>query len=229
MPRELYVPILAVAALAACGGDDDGDGVIECDTPSADRYLPLVIGATWTYDTSDMGQPNVVKTSTVEALEDVGERKAGTIAYRVRTGKAGGLGDVVSWQQDKCTSVVRHREQNLDPITDAVVTDQFYVASKLRVDETPAHLELGATWTTSYTEVEVDNTTGQTHTKSKDETWTVQALDESVTTAAGTFTCLKVNKTTSGLADKTYWFAKGVGKVQEMGEAVETLTAYTIP
>jgi hypothetical protein len=229
MLRELFILTFVGAALVACGGDDDGDGVIECDTPSADRYLPLAIGATWTYDTSDMGAPNVVKTSTVEALEDVGDRKEGTTAYRVRTGKAGGLGDVVSWQQDKCTSVVRHREQNLDPTTDAIVTDQFYVAGKLRVDETPEHLVVGATWTTSYTEVEVDNTTGQTHTKSKDENWSVIAVDASVTTPAGTFTCLQVNKTTSGLADKTYWFAKGVGKVQEMGEAVETLTAYSIP
>ena len=57
----------------------------------------------------------------------------------------------------------------------------------------------------------------------------VLALEESVTTTAGTFTCLKVHKTTSGQADKTYWFAKGVGKVQEMGEQRETLTAYSMP
>lgn len=222
--------LILVSMLAACGGDDGGgDGTVECMTPNADRYLPLAIGTTWTYDTSDMGGPNVVKTSTVEALEDVGDRKAGTMAYRVRTGKAGGLGDVVSWQEDTCTGVMRHREQSLNATTDAVETDQFYVPGKPRVDEEPAHLAVGATWTTSYTEVEVDNVLGQTHTKSKDETWTVLALDESVTTPAGTFTCLKVNKTTSGAADKTYWFAKGVGKVQEMGEAVETLTSYTIP
>ena len=50
-----------------------------------------------------------------------------------------------------------------------------------------------------------------------------------VTTPAGTFSCLKVFKTTSGQASKTYWFAKGVGKVQEMGEQMETLTAFTVP
>lgn len=233
-PRELSFLILVPLSLVACGDDappDEGDGgVEECLTPASDRYLPLVMGASWTYDTVDMSMMNpvtVVKTSTVEAFEDVGDRKAGVMAYRVRTGKSGGQGDVVSWQEDRCTSAVRHREQQFD-VNDALLTDQFYVPSKLRVDETPEHLTVGASWTTAYTEVEVDPILG-TQTVSKDETWMVQALDEMVTTPAGTFSCLKVAKTTSGAAAKTYWFAKGVGKVQETGEQTETLTAYTVP
>lgn len=232
--RELLVLVVVSVGLAACGDDappDEGDGgLVECDTPAADRYVPLVIGATWTYDTLDssmMNPVNVVKTSTVEALEDVGERKTGFTAYRVRTAKSGTSGDVVSWQEDRCTSLVRHREQQYD-VNDMLLTDQFYVPSKLRVDESPEHLAVGATWTTAYTEVEVDPING-TRTVSKDEVWTVQALEESVTTTAGTFTCLKLHKATSGQAAKTYWFAKGVGKVQEMGEQMETLTAYTTP
>ncbi len=232
--RELWFVILSAAALAACGDDapaHGGDGGMEeCLAPAADRYLPLVIGASWTYDTLDSSMMNpvtVVKTSTVEALEDVGDRKAGVTAYRVRTGKSGGVGDVVSWQEDQCTGIVRHREQQFDP-NDTLLTDQFYVPGKLRVDETAEHLTLGATWTTAYTEVEVDPILG-THTVSKDETWTVQAVDEMVTTPAGTFSCLKVGKATSGAAAKTYWFAKGVGKVQETGEQTETLTAFTVP
>jgi hypothetical protein len=122
---------------------------------------------------------------------------------------------------------VRHREQNFD-VNDVLLTDQFYVPGKLRVDEAPEHLSVGVTWTTAYTEVEVDPILG-TRTVSKDETWTVQALDEMVTTPAGTFACLKVHKTTSGDAAKTYWFAKGIGKIQEMGEQMETLTAFTMP
>jgi hypothetical protein len=232
MPRSLLAIAVSVVAtaLAACGDDaptDLASGVVACETPAGQRYLPLEVGRSWTYDTSDMGGPNVVKTSTVEILEDVGERKAGNIAYRVRTGKSSTVGDVVSWQEDRCTSIVRHREQNFD-INDTLLTDQFYVPSKLRVDETPAHLMVGATWTSAYTEVEVDPVLG-TRTTSKDETWTVEALDESVTTAAGTFSCLKVNKVTSGAASKRYWFALGVGKIREEGEAVETLTAFTVP
>ena len=73
--------------------------------------------------------------------------------------------------------------------------------------------------------MEVDKVTGQTATKSKDETWKVEAVDESVTVPAGTFSALRVRKTTSGAADKTFWFAKGVGKLKETGEQTEELKA----
>jgi hypothetical protein len=230
MQREKLWFLVLATALAACGDDAPTDidaGMTECTTPASERYLPLVIGATWTYDTSDMGMPVVVKTSTVEAKEDVGERKTGVTAFRVRTGKSGGVGDVVSWQEDRCTSVVRHREQQFD-VADMLLTDQFYVPGKLRVDELEGRLLVGARYTSSYTEVEVDNIPGDT-TRTKDEVWMVEAVGEMVTVPAGTFSTLKLRKTTSGDADKTYWFAKGVGKVQEMGEQSETLTSYTIP
>lgn len=220
--------LLIVIVVGACGDDaqvtDDGR-MATCDTPAAQRYLPLAIGASWTYDTSDEGAPNVVKTSMVEALEDVGDRKVGTTAYRIRTTKVG-AGDVVSWQEDRCTSIVRHREQAFDANA-VLLNDQFYVPGKLRVDEATEHVVVGAAWSTAYTEVEVDPVVG-THTVSKTEDWIVEAVDELVTVPAGTFSCLKVRKLTSGAADKTYWFASGIGKIKEEGEQVELLTSYTL-
>jgi hypothetical protein len=214
--------------LAACGDDAAVDldaPVAECTTPLAQRYLPLVVGASWTYDTSDMGSPVVQKITTFEAYEDVGDRKAGVMAFRQRTEKV--VGTAVSWHSDDCTGVTRHREQTLDG-AGTLVSDQFYVPGKPRVDESAAHTALGASWSIAYTEVEVDPINGTT-TRSKDETWTVESVDESVTVPAGTFTALRVRKITSGNADKTYWFVKGVGKVREMGEQIEDLTAYSIP
>jgi hypothetical protein len=210
-----------------CGDDGPSDGgmTVQCDTPAAQRYLPLAIGTRWTYDTSDTGAPNVVKTQTVEGLEDVGDRKVGTTAYRLRTTKAGD-GDVVSWHEDRCTAILRHREQSFDA-NGVLLSDQFYVPSKLRLDETAAHLVVGATWTTEFTEVEVDPVEG-THTVSKSETWKVDAVDETLTVPAGTFTCLRVRKVTSGDADKTFWFALGIGKIKEQGEQIEALTSYTL-
>ena len=230
-PRNPLAPIalaLALGApLAAC--DDDASSTppvqVECDAALAQRYLPLIVGATWTYDTSDMGSPVVSKSTTVEALEDVGDRKMGTTAFRIRTEKVNG--HVINWQQDLCTSVARHREQSYNA-AGTLITDQFYVPSKLRVDETAAHLTLGASWATEYTEVEVDPVKG-TSTVSKQETWSVEATSEMITVPAGTFPCLKVRKITSGQADKRFWFSPGVGKVKEEGEQVELLTAYTIP
>ncbi len=225
--RDLLILTVAGAGLFAC--DDDASSApptkVDCEAALTQRYLPLVVGASWTYDTSDMGGPVVAKATTVEALEDVGDRKAGTTAFRIRTDKASGY--VVSWQQDLCSSIERHREQTFDA-AGTLKSDQFYVPSKLRVDESAAHVAQSATWTTQYTEVEVDPVKGTT-TTSKQETWTVEATNEMVTVPAGTFSCLKLRKMTSGQADKRFWFAAGVGKVKEEGEQLELLKTYNIP
>lgn len=232
-PRSLplcasLVSLVGLAAAGACGDDAPVDDPVDarpaCTTPAAERLLPLAVGTSWTYDTSDMGGPVEAKVTTVEALEDVGDRKAGITAYRIRTEKA--AGHVVSWQEDRCSSIARHREQSYDG-AGVLLSDQFYVPSKLRVDEAAEHVAMGATWTTEYTEVEEDPVNG-TSTVSKSETWTVEATAEEVTVPAGTFTALKLRKTTSGNADKLYWFVAGVGKVKEEGENIELLTAYTL-
>lgn len=224
--------ILALAAVAGCGdpapADVDAGDVEDCATPAAERLLPLAVGASWTYDVTDLveeGSPTVEKVNEVEALEDVGDRKAGVTAYRVRTEKLDGT--TVSWQEDLCTSIVRHREQTLDE-AGALVSDQFFVPSKLRVDESAEHLVEAASWSVTYVELELDPIEGD-HTVSKEESWTVEATAEEVTVPAGTFTAVRLRKVTSGDADKQFWFAAGVGKIKEEGEQREELRAYTLP
>ena len=221
---------LAGATLIACGDEmpvmPDAP-VVECTTPRAERYLPFDVGSTWTYDVTEVGLPTVQKTSTVEAFEDTGGDKAGVEAFRVRTEKTAGA--TVSWQQDICTGVVRHREKSFD-MNDALVSDQYYAPSKLRIDETPARLAQSATWTESYTETEIDPGTGATTTTAKAATWTVDAVDEEITVPAGTFTCLRLHRVGAdvGQSDKTYWFAAGVGKIRETGSQTEELASYTL-
>jgi hypothetical protein len=231
-PRLLLAStLLAGGALTACGddiapGSDGGPDAAPCTTARSERYFPVAVGAVWSYRvTQAAGGPAEIKSSTVEALEDVGDRKAGTIAFRIRTEKIDG--STVSWQEDLCTSVTRHREQSFD-LAGTRQSDQFYVPDKLRIDETPEHTATGASWPVGYTEVEID-AQGIMRTQSKDETWTVLAASESVVVPAGTFEALKVRKVTSGDADKTFWFAKGVGKVKEEGEQIEELTSFTLP
>ena len=235
----LWVGYVAFAsALAACGGGDDpatdvddpdiDAGDTGCQTPASERLLPLAIGASWTFEVTPNGAPSEIKTSTVEALEDVGATKAGITAFRVRTEKVDGY--TVSWQEDLCDKIVRHREQSLD-LGEVPSTDQIYQPSKLRVDETAAHTTMGATWIDTYTEVEEDLVTGDITTVEKSESWTVEAAAESVTVPAGTFTAIKLRRTSDvvGAADKIYWFAPGVGKVKEAGDQLEELTEYTLP
>lgn len=227
---------MLVLATAACGGGDDGvtpgpDATTGCQTPTSERLFPLVAGATWTYKITDPtvpGDPGHNKDQTIEGSgpEDVGGRKAGVFGWRQRTDKTNT--SVVSWQEDRCTSVVRHREKTYD-MANTLIDDQFYNPSKLRVDETPEHLTTGATWTLSFTEINVDPNTNVATTISKDETWSIVAASESVTVPAGTFMAVHLNKKTTGNADKDYWFAAGVGKVKETGDQTEELVSYTIP
>lgn len=208
--------------------DVDSGTPLECATALSERYLPLTVGASWTYDVTDLSVPGslaVPKATTVEEFEDVGERKDGVEAFRIRTEKANGV--TVSWQEDRCTSIVRHREQSFDS-ANTMESDQYYMPSKLRIDETPEHLTVGARWTVAYEELEVDPVAGETRV-SKDETWSVEAVGESVTVQAGTFTTVRLRKITSGEADKQFWFAAGVGKIKEEGEQREELKAYSLP
>lgn len=237
LSRKLVTLLAAVpsAAVLSTGCSDDAPADVdsgtplECATPLAERYLPLQVGANWTYDVTDLRVPGsapVAKDTTVEALEQVGDaRKAGVEAFRIRTEKANGA--TVSWQEDRCTSIVRHREQSYDAAS-IMESDQFFMPSKLRIDETAEHLVVGARWTVTYEELEVDPVAGETRV-SKDETWSVEGIDEQVTVPAGTFTTIHLRKITSGEADKRFWFAAGVGKIKEEGEQREELRAFDLP
>ena len=219
-----------VLLVAACGDDvtvtpDADGGPIECTTPRAQRLLPLAVGASWTFRVTPATGTPEDKSSTVEALEDVGGAKAGITAFRVRTAKLDG--STVSWQEDRCTSITRHREQTFD-LANVRKVDTIYAPDKIRVDETTAHTTMGASWAVSYTEVTTDSA-NQVTTIAKDESWTVEATGESVTVPAGTFTGIRLRKITSGSADKQYWFVPGVGKVKETGDQTEELVSFTLP
>lgn len=201
------------------GADADPDA---CAVAAADRLLPLAVGASWTYEVT-FGGATTTKTSTVEALEDVGDRKAGTIAYRVRTGTLDG--EVVSWQQDVCRGVLRHREQTYD-LAGTLIADTTYVPARARVDEADDRMVEGATWYAAYTAIDDDPAGGATTSDTETEQWTVVATDEELTVPAGTFTTIhlaKVDLDDDHPDAKDYWFAAGVGKIRETGDQTEEL------
>jgi hypothetical protein len=241
MPRaKLSAACLAAAMAAAavllpaCGGEeagDDGavDGGSQVDAiPPAERHLPLATGRTWTWTVTPPAPAAAYdKVQTVGALEDVGGTKAGVMAFRVET-----LGDdhrTVSWQEDTGQAVRRHKEETYAPGPGgALQSTQVYVAYKLRLDEAGDRIGMGDSYTESYTETESDPGTGTMKTTAKVETWTVEAVDEMVTVPAGTFPCVRIKRMgdEAGDAVKTYWFAKGVGKVKEVGSSTEELKSF---
>lgn len=222
--------LLLGAFLSTACGDESGaiDAGDQADAPPpGERFLPIAEGASWTYLVTPMLGAPETKSNTVGALEDVGGMKAGTMAYKITTEKLDGV--TISWQEDTGSSIVRHREQSYD-LAMALQSDQFYVPNKLRIDEGAAHTMTGASWSVTYQEVETDPVSGMQTTITKNETWTVEQASVSVTVPAGTFDCIQLRR--SGditQAAKTFWFARGVGKVKELGDQTEELTEYSLP
>src|SRR5687768_4024234 len=106
----------------------------------------MTIGASWTFRSTDIETGSTAtKLRFVEALEDIGDRKAGIVGYRMRVENANGYS--LSWHEDLGpeTGVVRHREQSFDA-SGAFERDEFYDVHKIRADESPAHMVSGATW-----------------------------------------------------------------------------------
>jgi hypothetical protein len=217
----------------ACGGGDSGPPPIDAtpidvpfvECPTTGRYLPLAEGSTWTFRVTDQNAIVTTKTQTVGAIEDVGGAKAGTSGYRVTTTKPTGM--TISWQEDVGDKLLRHREHDMAGSTQ---TDEIYTPFKLRLDETSAHLLVGATWDETY--VESVTEMGTTLDATKVETWSVIADDELVQVPAGNFCTLRIRRTStvggSAGSDKTYWYARGVGKVKEVGgNQTEELLSYT--
>jgi hypothetical protein len=216
---------LALAAALGCGNEDPGGGMDgpRPDAPPADqRYLPLSTGATWTYKVTPLGLPPEDKSQTVMAFEAVPDR-TDVMAFHVLTEKIDGTTE--SWQADAGDRVVRYREKSYD-LAGTPIDDEVYTPYKLRLDESGEHTAAGAAWTESYTEA-----INGAAAVARSENWTVEAVEEDVTVPAGTFTCLRVRRQGSefGQADKTFYFARGVGKVKELGDQTEELVSYSLP
>lgn len=211
--------------LCGCAADSEPDPV-QVDCPETGRYLPMRTGASWTYRVTDDNGDMTEKTQTVGAEEDVGGAKVGTLAFRVETTKAGGT--VTSWQEDTGDGVIRHHERDASGTT---ATDEWYEPYRTRISESTAHVTAGAAWSEDYTESVTDLATNLTTTASKTERWEVVAVDEVVSVPAGDFCAMRVHRTSTvgGVpgSDKTYWFARDVGKVKETGATqTEELVEY---
>jgi hypothetical protein len=228
LPLTASACLAAAALLSGCG-----PGNPACPGDGTSRYLPLAVGAQWTYAVVEPGVPAGTKTNTVEAQEVLTGSKAGVTALRVRTAKQGD-GDHVSWQEIAGDRVLRHREVTYSTAGTAQL-EELYLPSRLRVDQAPAHASAGASWPESYTERTSSLVTQTTPVEvAKEETWTVLAAAEVITVPAGTYTTLKVRKvsTAGGAAgsDKTYWYARSVGKVKEVGtDRTEELSSCLLP
>jgi len=232
-----FATVTALLALLAIGGAGCGGGssmgmpkIDDADagppTITTGPYQPLTIGSTWSYHVEDQG---VVydKQSSVDAFEDMGGMAAGTMGYKVRETIKSSI--QYTWYEQTQTDVRRHHDLMTDD-GGRQLSDEWYDPYLLRVDESPEHLQAGATWTVNYTHFKTTSSKPMSQTNHA-ETWTVDGVDVVTAVTAGTFNALKITRTDSvDGTSKTQWFVRGVGKVRELTAAghYEDLTTYNV-
>ena len=231
-----FASIISIA-LAACGGSSGSSDGVD-GTPGADgatpdgrvdvatRFLPWQVGSVWSYKLTDpKGQlaDALDRKTTILAEMDVGGVHAGKTAFKVHHEQLTGSKTVFEgFDGDKD---VRYETIHYADLAGTQMTStDVDMPYRLKLDESPAHLATGATFTESFTET----TTGQgAGTVTKSENWQVIDGAEQVTVIAGTYTCVHIRRT--GSSPQDYWYARGVGKVKETGSGAqnEELMSYT--
>jgi hypothetical protein len=244
VPAALAVfTCLACLALAACGKGDPlvmtGTGGIAGGFGGAtggsgmgdpSQLLPIKTGNSWTYLVTDENGVPTPKTQTVMEMGPVGGSgpNAAVMAYRFVTRKGvDAMDETISWQARVGTRVVRYREQAyMASAPHALELEEYWDPFKLRVDETAAHMTAGATWVESDQETKLP-VGGTQSTMAVEERWTVNAERQAVTVQGKSYEVMIVTK--AGSSQKTYWWARGIGKVKEIGvNQTEELLSYSI-
>lgn len=223
--RKLPALIWAGLMAAGCGGSTatPDEGGVDLGTGP---LLPWKAGNRWTYKVTDDGQVSE-KVTTIGELEPVGGTgpNRDVMANKVVTQK-GATDQTLSWQAVSGERVVRYREQSFRASTGELELEEQWDPPKLHIDESPEHMEVGASWLELYDETKLPVGEASTTATARDR-WTVIADGESVTVPAGTFKALVLRKA-GGSTAKTYWYVRGVGKVKEIGGQTEELSSFEV-
>ena len=223
---------VALASMAwACGSDPAAPGgnvsqpVVPDPPPAQHSLWPLTQGSSWTYRITDPVTGTFPKDVTVQGPAQVSDKGASAIAVVSVQPHI----EEHSWQIVVDGKVLRLREEdrkNGQPVRD--VTWQPSLMMKALSDPKSA----GWTETVTLVETERNLLTGAVDEKEKVYAWTVEAVNQTVTTPAGTFTnAIKLKRSRPDKTDwetRTYWLVPGVGKVREEGERLEELTRYDV-
>jgi hypothetical protein len=244
-----------IVVAGGCGSEDGnggtgGAGGYGVDPPSAESYYPQKAGNSWTYLITPMADLPSYKVVTIDAAEMVGGggSQAGRPAWRHTTCKAAKTVEACAQPPSATNPVDRtvgwlgmvgnvlgnYREQAFKKATLELVEEDWWEPFRTKIDHDPAHTVANARWTHTFKEYK-QPTNGIRTAITQTETWQVLGVDETIVVTppngpARTYTkCLKVtHNTNSGAVDKVFWYAKGIGKVKEVGTQTEELIDYKV-
>lgn len=220
--RDVLAILTTVLFLGACGGDDDGgNGEATCGFDSED-YLPYEAGFTWTYRITDLVS-GATETKEQRLEPEMEHPEYGSVMTQV-TGKLGG--STISLVRKEGDRVLRFEQEDRDA-ADALEQTTTYDPAAIRIDESAERTAAGAEWDEEYTETIEDPVNGTTVVPTVDH-WVVLGVDEPCESPLGMFSCIRLRRTRTmgGIAEKEFHFARGIGKVREIGaNQLEELTA----
>ncbi len=231
MRRIAYMALLL--AFGACGGgsgdddDDNGpDAAVDICGFDSDRYLPYEVGFTWEWRVTDLTSGSVeTKSQIVQESRD--NPDDGLPMFVQMTDKGGGSTE--NWMRTDGDALVRLQQMDYNSL-DQLLRTTVYDPHAIRLDEASDRITEGATYTQTYTEIEYDSTGTETRRAEVTEEWEILGVDVACDAPIGAFECLHVSRTRTagGIAQKEYWFAKGIGKIREEGGQIEQLTACSV-
>jgi hypothetical protein len=248
--------VCAAIGVAGCGGGSSGGGQggmggYGVELPTAESLYPQKVGNSWTYLVTPVAvELPSYKVVTVDAMEMVGGtgNSAMRPAFRHTTCKSAPtpeacampasmtnrIDKTVGWMGMSDKVLANYREQAFKKATDMLVEEDWWEPSRIKIDMSPAHTVAGATWVDSYKEFKHPTGAAITST-TQNEKWTVVAVGETVTitppggTAKSYPNCIKVtHDNNSGSMTKTFWYARGIGKIKETGAQTEELIDYKV-
>jgi hypothetical protein len=225
-----------LAATVACGQKDPDDPI---DGADLQPYFPLVAGAWWDYQHSDW-----VERVTVEPA-DFNGASASRMSDSPNPGDADQIrsDSVITSVDGRAARVLKEEYRVGTDGSETLTSSVSYGTGFTRFNEDWANQAVGYRETPEYERVETRPGESPRAPEARRHTFEVIALADELTTPKGTFTCIVIQRSKDWEGDeaaaeddevetKRYWFARGVGKVQELNLAngnTEILTDFLIP
>ncbi len=193
---------------------------------SSTSLWPLTPGSTWTYLIEDPSLAQSTFEKRVEVLEEQTVPGTSMTATLVRSTQP--HLEELSWQKVENGVAYRLREEDHKAGKLVRVTTWNPAAMKSLASERPQ----GWSFDSNLTEMtDYINSGKEDDTDKKKYTWSVEAVNETVTTRAGTFTnAIRLQRIRKDKQEpvRTYWLVPGIGKVKETGERTEELISYDV-
>lgn len=228
--KQLSTCLFFALALSACGSEDPSSSQGGSDgSRSTETLLPWTTGNRWVYKVTKDGEVSTKETTVGEAEPVGGSGPAADVtAFKVVTLKKNGKDKTVSWQAVEGDRVVRYREQSFSASTGELELEEHWDPHKIHIDSSEERTKEGASWLEEYEETKIRVNNGTVKTSTRRDRWTVLADNEELTVPAGTFKNVVVLQKVGGDTAKTYWYARGVGKLKEIGGQTEELVEYEL-